>query len=190
MDKLSSVFLIILIILTLVFVYYFYVYLYKQYEKASINFYKKKEAAKEYYKTVRQFSQNRPIRNNVTAQINQDLINKRVGYAVIEFINEQGKVEKTQTVFKPNLSIGREESNDIVLYNQTISRRQCLIRYQNNKFYLCNLSDTNPTMLNGVFISNTRQLSFGDIIEISDYILRFSDIVKKPIQNNKPLVNI
>ncbi len=99
---------------------------------------------------------------------------------MIEFLDEYKRILKTHTIFKSNLSIGREESNDIVLREQTVSRNQCLITYQNNEFYICHLSKTNPTLLNGISIENTQKLSFGDIIKIANYTLRFKEAINEP----------
>lgn len=127
----------------------------------------------------KKFSPKRQIKNNVTELIDHDLINKRIGYAVIEFLDEQGRVNTTQTIYKSYISIGREESNDISLPSQKVSRSHCIITYQNRKFFICNLSHTNPTILNGTFVENTSQLYFGDTIQIANYTLRFCDITKK-----------
>lgn len=167
-------------IITVAFLCYFYIYLYKQYEKASINFYKRNEKAKKYRNTMKKFTPKRLFKDNVTKLINPDSINKRVGYAIIELLDDQGRIAKTQTIFKPNFSIGRDDSNDMVLHKETVSRRHCLILYQDKKFYICNLSETNPTMLNGISINNSpgnsHPLMFGNIIEMAGYSLRFKDI--------------
>jgi FOG: FHA domain len=154
-------------------------YLFKQYQKATINFYKKNRSVRKYNSPQKKFSPKRQIKNNVTELIDHDLINKRIGYAVIEFLDEQGRVNTTQTIYKSYISIGREESNDISLPSQKVSRSHCIITYQNRKFFICNLSHTNPTILNGTFVENTSQLYFGDTIQIANYTLRFCDITKK-----------
>ncbi|MCM1225433.1 MAG: FHA domain-containing protein [Lachnospiraceae bacterium] len=182
MNKLLLSLFVVLMISSLFFVFYFYIYLYKQYEIASVNFYKKNERLKQYYRSMKQSARNNIRKDNVTKFINNDSINKKVGYAVLQFIDEYGRVEKTQTIFKKNFSIGREDSNDIVLSEKTVSRRHCLIIYQENKFYICNLSETNPTMLNGIPIDNSpgnsHLLNFGNIIEMAGYSFRFEDISK------------
>lgn len=133
-----------------------------------------------YCNAAREKSRNNRIKNNTTEIIDYNLINSLVGYAVIEFLDEYKRILKTHTIFKSNLSIGREESNDIVLREQTVSRNQCLITYQNNEFYICHLSKTNPTLLNGISIENTQKLSFGDIIKIANYTLRFKEAINEP----------
>lgn len=180
MSKLFLFMLLVFVIIISLYIYIFFIYLLNQYKKATIKFNKKKLNAKRYYDTIREKNRNKQIKNNTTEILDHDLINSLVGYAVIEFIDEHGRILKTQTIFKSNLSIGREESNDIVLRGQTVSRNQCLIMRQNNIFFICNLSKTNPTLLNGVAIENTRKLLFGDVIKISNYTLRFQDVINEP----------
>jgi hypothetical protein len=50
----------------------------------------------------------------------------------------------------------------IQLFEKTVSRRQAEIHYIDNKMYLINLSETNPTQLNGV------ELKPGETAEILD----------------------
>ena len=176
MGKMFWVVLIIFIIICLGYIYLFYTYLYGQYKKATINFYKKELNLKKYCVTSKENYRKSRIKNNITQIIDHHAISSLTGYAILEFIDNQGRIVKTQTIFTPNLRIGREESNDIVLHEQTVSRNQCLIRRQNNKFFMCNLSKTNPTIVNGESIENTTDLYFGDTIKIADYTLRFQKI--------------
>lgn len=155
------------------FSYYFYSYLFIQYKKATIKFYKQNNKFQKYVIAKKDYRKS-TFKDNVTKKMNLSLVNSIAGYAVVELLDEYGRVQKSQTIFKPNLTIGRENSNDIVLSHQTVSRQQCLIRRQSGKFFLCNLSRTNPTMINGTELDNTIQLSFGDIIEMSIYKFRFN----------------
>jgi len=70
-----------------------------------------------------------------------------------------GKEFKMNGIPGPNgcvLTIGREKMtgdaaySHIQLFEKTVSRRQAEIHYIDNKMFLVNLSETNPTQLNGV----------------------------------------
>lgn len=176
MDKLLTIFLLLFIVLTLFFIYCFYLYLFTAYKKATINYYRKKEEFRQYYKVEKLASQNRQIKNNVTKIIDSDLINQMVGYAMIEFLDEHNRTRSTHTIYKHNYKIGRDGSNDIVLHNQTVSRQQCLIELKSGKFFIHNLSSYSPIKVNGVSVNKLMELQFGNIIEIANYRIRFCDV--------------
>jgi hypothetical protein len=82
-----------------------------------------------------------------------------------------GKEFRMNGIPGPNgcvLTIGREKLtgdaaySHIQLFEKTVSRRQAEIHYIDNKMYLINLSETNPTQLNGV------ELKPGETAEILD----------------------
>jgi hypothetical protein len=82
-----------------------------------------------------------------------------------------GKEFKMNGIPGPNgcvLTIGREKVvgdggySHIQLFEKTVSRKQAEIHYIDNKMYLINLSETNPTQLNGV------ELKPGETAEITD----------------------
>lgn len=167
------------VISSLAFACAFFFYLYNQYQRAAINYYKKKINMRKYRVDARDRYNGNQIKNNITQILDHELIKGLVGYAVIEFFDEHERIIKTQTILKPSLSIGRDESNDVVLRGQTISRHQCVILYQNENFYICNLSSSNPTLLNGKTVENTTQIFYGDIIKISNFKLRLQAIADK-----------
>lgn len=181
MNKILFSFFILLMITMLLFICYFYKYLFRQYAEAQLSFHREKIKRERVYKTTKKLSQRRvqreTIEDNVTVVLDKELINKKVGYASLQFLDEDGNIERTQTLFHHNFSIGREDSNDMILGNKTISRKQCVIVYQNKQYFICNLSETNPTKLNGKRVENTHILLFGDVIEVPNYKLRFSDVI-------------
>lgn len=177
MNKPILVMLLVLVIISFLYIYLFFVYLYNQYKKATISYYKKKSSIKRYCISEKEKNNNK-IKNNITDVIDHEIVNSLVGYAIIEFIDKYDRIIKTQTIFKPSLSIGREESNDVILHGQTVSRYQCLIIYQNDNFFVCNLSTSNPTFINDVAINNTVKIVSGDVIKISNYKLRFQEVIK------------
>lgn len=173
----TFLFMMFFVVISCLYICLFFLYLVNQYKRATIKYYKEKNNNRKYLIVTKEKYNNSKIKNNVTQFIDHELINSMVGYAMIEFIDEYERIIKTQTIFKPSLSIGREDSNDVVLRGQTISRFQCVIIYQNGDFYICNLSTSNPTLLNNVAIENTKKIFFGDVIKISNYKLRLQGII-------------
>lgn len=180
MGKLSWIMLMVLIMISFLYFIAFSIYLYNQYKKATIRFYKKKINFEIYCITEREKNRKNQIKNNTTERMDSDLLNSLVGYAMIEFKDENKKVAKTQTMYSTKLSIGRNELNDITLPGKKVSRKQCLIIYRNDRFVIRNLSRTNPTLLNGTPFEGTRELRFNDVIKIANYSLCFQEIINEP----------
>lgn len=102
----------------LFFICYFYRYLFRQYAEAQLRFHREKVKRERIYKATKKISQRKvqgdTIEDNVTIMLDKELINKKVGYASLQFLDEDGNIERTQTLFHHNFSIGREDSNDMV----------------------------------------------------------------------------
>lgn len=176
MNKSIILIMLLFIIVSFAFAFTFFFYLYNQYQKATVRYYRKMIKLTKYRRDARERYNNNQIKNNVTQILDQELINELVGYAIIEFLDEHEKVIFKQTISKPLFSIGRDDANDVTLREQTISRQQCVILYENEDFYISNLSSINPTLLNNVAVKKRTQLFFGDIIKISNFKLRLQAI--------------
>ncbi|MCX7808531.1 MAG: GGDEF domain-containing protein, partial [Deltaproteobacteria bacterium] len=69
---------------------------------------------------------------------------------------------------------GRGPDNDIVLDNDSISRRHCRIERRGAEWYVVDVGSTNGTMLNGMlFRGEARRLSRGDQIKVGDTIFKY-----------------
>ncbi len=73
---------------------------------------------------------------------------------------------------EPNVSIGRESSNDMPIPASTVSRNHCVLCYENNKYFLINKSETNPAKINGKTQDKT-ELHHGDVIELGKISIIF-----------------
>jgi pSer/pThr/pTyr-binding forkhead associated (FHA) protein len=73
------------------------------------------------------------------------------------------------------LTIGRDQSNDLVLDNPAVSRFHARIIKEQWLFYIEDLDSANGTCLNGVKMIMALPLSNNDIIAISKYELIFND---------------
>lgn len=177
MVKVSDLILIIFIVMSGLYTYIFFHYLFKEYQKATLAYYTKKIRQRDYCSVKKETAKRRKIKNNVTKLLNPSLINSKVGYAVLEFLDENGNIRKSEKIYKNNFSIGREDSNDIVLQDDKISRKQCTISQLENKYFIYNLSKTNQTKLNGLDVNKSSEISFGDIVDIGDTKFRFADII-------------
>jgi len=75
-------------------------------------------------------------------------------------------------VLKEKISIGKQESSDIVIKRDFISRSHALLLYENHQFVLSDLRSTNHTYVNGEIISK-KTLKDNDIIKFGDAVYKF-----------------
>ncbi|MBN2664468.1 MAG: FHA domain-containing protein [Bacteroidales bacterium] len=73
---------------------------------------------------------------------------------------------------KPELSFGRQDA-DYVINNQYISRLHFKIIFEDNNYYIVNLSTTNPTIINGTAINGKTLLNDRDLIIVGPIGLNF-----------------
>ena len=76
---------------------------------------------------------------------------------------------------KESVSIGRDDSNDIVIQKESVSNLHATIEYKHGHFYLEDLRSTNGTTLNGRAIreNDPVRLKSGDKIHFAVYEFRF-----------------
>jgi pSer/pThr/pTyr-binding forkhead associated (FHA) protein len=79
---------------------------------------------------------------------------------------------KTYPINKARLFIGRSEDADIDLQDPSISRQHGMIEQRENEYYVKNLSQTNPLLLNDETVSESRLYS-GDHVRIGSFFLTF-----------------
>ncbi|MBI4124780.1 MAG: sigma 54-interacting transcriptional regulator [Deltaproteobacteria bacterium] len=87
---------------------------------------------------------------------------------VIEGPNKGKKI----TLNKNLVSVGKRETNDIVLADKTVSRNHLEIEYQSDSFLLRDLGSTNGTYLNGSKVKEA-YLAPGDVIKIGNSEMEF-----------------
>lgn len=73
---------------------------------------------------------------------------------------------------KDKNSIGRSEDVDVNLEDASVSRRHCIIEKQDNAYFVKNLSDINPILLNEERVSEKRLYS-GDQLQVGSNSLSF-----------------
>jgi pSer/pThr/pTyr-binding forkhead associated (FHA) protein len=78
----------------------------------------------------------------------------------------------------PEVTIGRSAGSDhrhVQLRSLTVSRAHARLRFEGERWRILNLSDTNPTLVNGEVLEprERRQLAHGDRIELGAVALRF-----------------
>jgi len=79
---------------------------------------------------------------------------------------------KTYPINKAQLLIGRSENADIDLPDPSVSRQHGMVEQRGNEYYVKNVSQTNPLLLNDQTISEKRLFS-GDHIRLGSFFLTF-----------------
>ena len=70
------------------------------------------------------------------------------------------------------LSIGRDQANDVCLDDPAASRRHCLVRREGERFWVADLNSFNGTLVNGAHVQE-QALGHGDQIVIGDTLFLF-----------------
>lgn len=79
---------------------------------------------------------------------------------------------ETFTLAGGELSIGRDQANDICLHDPAASRQHCLVRGESERFRVVDLQSFNGTLVNGVHVQE-QTLEHGDQIAVGDTLFLF-----------------
>ena len=83
-------------------------------------------------------------------------------------------------------TIGRAPSNNIVIDNIRISRKHCIVTFNNNNWYIEDLNSLNGIYINGKKTKKS-QVSLTDRISIGGIFISLSEILEKRINNDQKL---
>ena len=82
----------------------------------------------------------------------------------------EGGATRPVAVDKPQFTIGKRATNDLVLEHAKVSREHCEIAVQNGSFVLRDLRSRNGTFLNGVRLVGEALLQDGSVIQVADVL--------------------
>lgn len=77
---------------------------------------------------------------------------------------------RTFPLEKPSLTLGRDPRNDVVIDHPQVSRRHARITRPSNAWVIEDLGSTNGTFVNGTRLAESRALTQGDTIELSEAV--------------------
>jgi hypothetical protein len=86
---------------------------------------------------------------------------------------ESSNEKTTFRIVKSETTIGRDENNDFVLLNDSVSRRHAKIVFNGNSFEIQDLGSSNKVIVNGAFAERIA-LKNGDIIGLGEVVIYFS----------------
>jgi len=83
--------------------------------------------------------------------------------------------EKRLALSLGQITIGRSETSDIFLPDESLSRRHAEIREQLGVYHLVDLGSMNGTYVNGNRVMSEQRLHDGDVIQVGESTIAFSD---------------
>lgn len=91
-------------------------------------------------------------------------------------MQENGEIGKEWVLEHPQVSIGREDENDIVIHDRRISRQHAVIERANDRYFVRDCGSKNGTFVNGEPLQGSAALKDGDEIQVAlAYTLTFVD---------------
>ena len=98
--------------------------------------------------------------------------NKGLDCMVVIYSSDARQFGKRHVLTNEALSLGRGSENNVVLENDSVSRRHCRIEKRNRHWWVLDLDSTNGTYVNDELVKEY-QLRRGDQIKVGDTILKF-----------------
>lgn len=87
-------------------------------------------------------------------------------------VSEKGGAERQEVFDRAEISIGRVQSNDLVLPKGNVSKHHARIRQDQASFVLTDLRSTNGTYVNGKKVTGEAVLTDADKVYIGDFVIR------------------
>lgn len=94
-------------------------------------------------------------------------------YPPLLAVFEQGGKGRLHPIFKPRLTIGRDEINDIAINDNAASREHATISQRGHDCVVEDLGSRNGTLVNGRKLENVYTLKKDDVIQIGEVEIRF-----------------
>ena len=80
--------------------------------------------------------------------------------------------ERCFSVTKAEITIGRDEDNDLILFSDSVSKHHAKLFFNNIDFEIRDLGSTNKVIVNGDFVKQ-KSLTNGDIIGLGEVVIYF-----------------
>ena len=84
-----------------------------------------------------------------------------------------GNFSQNFNLDRPQLTVGRGSSNDIVIPESTVSGKHATITNENGHFYLTDIGSTNGTFINNIRLQGKQMLKPGDTIRMGAAQMQF-----------------
>ncbi len=102
----------------------------------------------------------------------------------IYFLN--GELSGVKVELEKSSSIGRDESNTLVITGLGISRHHATFAFENNTWKLIDGGSTNGSRVNQQRVNGEQELKPGDIVDLGNQSIRFGDLPTTATPDNSP----
>lgn len=92
---------------------------------------------------------------------------------MVIYTSDPSQFGKRHVLSANQLNFGRGSENDVVLENDSVSRRHCRVERRKTSWFAVDLESTNGTYVNDELINKEVQLRRGDQIKVGDTILKY-----------------
>ena len=169
MDKIISILGFLFIFVELMVIIFTYYCLAKQYKYAMNSYYKKQHERPKYVViSQRNTTPQAIVVSNETEIINDQEVENELNYPVLYFYVNNKEIESV-SLWEDKIFIGRSKSDDIVINEPTVSRSQCYITHETDKYFINIDRVRNPIMINHKQINKgKKELSNGDRISMGN----------------------
>lgn len=99
----------------------------------------------------------------------QSLVSRKIPY--ISILRENESADNKQVFMQPELRIGRDQTCEIQLNDETVSNQHARLWYRNKQWWIEDLLSTNSTFLNDERIETPTILISGDEIRVGKVLL-------------------
>lgn len=165
----------------IIFTYY---YLTKQYKYAVFCYKRNQHGQKKFAIKKREYIEENIIVSNITADIDVDELNDKISLPILNFRLDGEEIVKIP-MNDEKIFIGRGKSDDIVINEPTISRSNCVITKEDDKYFINIDINKNPIKLNKKQISKAKVNPFkqeiynGDIIFMGNGRISFEFLAQQ-----------
>lgn len=156
------------ILIEIVIIILTYYYLIKQYNYIRKHNTKQQEHSKIFKEAQKEATLQNIVVSNMTAIIDQHALDKEINHPTLYFYLDNKEI-KSVSLCGEKTFIGRGMSDDIFINEPTVSRSQCFITKETDKYYI-NLSKmNNPISINKIKCTKEKaELSDGDLVSMGN----------------------
>ena len=95
------------------------------------------------------------------------------GQASVLLVDCANSLHRYEVPLQGTISVGRAPDCRVVLdYDRTVGRHQCDLYQENGELYVRNISQTNPTLLNGCAVTGPQPVASGSTLRLGNVELR------------------
>lgn len=149
----------------------------REYDKAVKEYNESKREIRTYIIEKKDTAMKNMVKMNMTEIIDVNEINRKLESVQLIFLRE-GQYIGSREISTKKIRIGRDQRNDIVINDRSVSRKQCLIVKEGDIFILKNYSQSNTTKLNGKIVTRSREIKYGDVVGIGKITFTFDSVMK------------